>query len=271
MKKFLLLSVMALATLFAQAQIWQSNVKLCNNYISSENFNDLAGLAGVEAGSITYDHALSTLTLEGVKWTRPKSGTYYFIKVEETSSPVKVIFKGINEIDNSEMQRAVIFISENSDVTIEGESPEQSILQIKGGNGILMADQSYMYIKNMSITITDPIYPLNAYANTDLVNLTINNSNITTHPKYEMLKGLKSFELIDCKFETPMNAVYDEAQHAVLSEGALLKDIDVKIVTTATDIKNVGADKKAQKVIENGVLYIIRNGKRFDITGAEVK
>ena len=44
------------------------------------------------------------------------------------------------------------------------------------------------------------------------------------------------------------------------------------VVTSATGAENVRSDQKpSTKVLRNGVLYIVRDGKTYSITGQEVK
>lgn len=270
MKKTLLIAVMAVSTIFAQAQAWQSNTKFCGEYISSINVNDLATLAQVTSGTITFDYASNTLTLTDVVWTRPSSAIYYFICAEDMTKPLNVVFNGTNSFDNNSMQRVIIHSEPDTEVRVIGRSPKLDVVNIKGGNGINMSS-SHMTIKNLTLNFEDNDWTIGGWGPTVRSQLVIDFCNITAHPKNYMFDDLTSFQLIDCQFKTPVDAAFDATQFAVVSEGAKLKDIDVEIEAKATAIPQVHAQKQAGKVIKDGQLYIERNGELFDVTGARVK
>ncbi|MBR0297077.1 MAG: hypothetical protein IJQ95_06785 [Paludibacteraceae bacterium] len=270
MKKTLLIATMAISTVFAQAQAWQTTFKLCNVYITSENVNDLATVANVTSGTIEFNNSTNTLTLTDVNWTRPTSGTWYFIKSEDTGTPLNVVFKGTNILDNNSMQRAILHVDPSTEIRVSGGSPKSDNLTIRGGNG-LNIDQGLLTIKNLALTFEDNIWTIGGYGPSSMGQLIINFCDITAHPSNNMFDDLTSFQMIDCVFKTPADAVYDETQHAVVSEGVKLKDIDVKIIAKTTGIPQVHAQKQAEKVIVNGQLLIERNGELFNATGARVK
>ena len=270
MKKTLLIAVMAISTIFAQAQAWQSNTKFCNVYISSENVNALTTLAGATSGTITYDYASNTLTFTDVEWTRPSSGIWPLIKAEDTAKPLNVVFNGTNILDNNSMQRAILSTDADTDVRVIGRSPKLDVVTIKSGNGF-NASSSHMTIKNLTVNLENNDWTIGGWGPSARSRLVIDFCNITAHPKNFMFDDLTSFQLIDCAFKTPADAAYDEAQFAVVSEGAKLKDIDVEIEAKATAIPQVHAQKQAGKVIKDGQLYIERNGELYNATGARVK
>ena len=47
--------------------------------------------------------------------------------------------------------------------------------------------------------------------------------------------------------------------------------VKVKVVDQATGVENTKAEGKARKVVQNGQMLIIRNGEKYDVTGAKVE
>lgn len=272
MKKTLLIAVMAMATMFAQAQAWNSTVKLNGTYISSDNVEDLATVSGITSGTISYDYATNTLTLEDVAWKR--SGINYFVKFEAYGLPLTVIVKGINELDNNGQQRSLFFTDAETAMTIKGESPETSKLICKTGNNLCLNTNSEMTLKDLTIECIDDLWSIGGYGDKAMgKKLTIENCNITAHPQYGMFDNLQEeIDFIDCELTKPEGATFDTNKHAIVVDGALLKDIDVEVTATkASGIESVRNTKQAQKVVENGVIYLLRDGKRFNVLGAEVR
>ena len=81
-------------------------------------------------------------------------------------------------------------------------------------------------------------------------------------PIYFMVSGNAVVENADGALKITVDAVnsYDRPIHVVINAG----------VQTALD--NTTADKvAAQKVVKDGQVYILRNGKTYTVTGAEVE
>ncbi len=274
MKKILLIATMAVLTLTVQAQEWTAPITMNGNAITSDNVADINNLSGITDGSVSYDYPTNTLTIENVAWVRGSSNTQYFAKSLEYTMPLTIIVKGTCELDNGGQQRAFIFAAKNAAVVIKGEDVESSTLKFITGNNVNADENGEMTFQDLTVECVNSIWAIGGWSSsTPAKKLTIDNCNITAHPSAGMFVDVLDIEFIDCEFVKPEGAAFDAEKKAVVyGEGLKLKDVDVEVrATKGTGVENITAAKNAQKVVENGVIYLIRDGKRYNVLGAEVK
>ena len=104
--------------------------------------------------------------------------------------------------------------------------------------------------------------------------LTLDHCTLMAHPT-SIFGDLSEFNMVNCYFKQPADAVYNPDKHRVEINGNELANMDVQI--SASDkqgIEEVGIQPSAvsgQKVLRDGMLLIERNGKTYNAQGAEVK
>ena len=85
--------------------------------------------------------------------------------------------------------------------------------------------------------------------------------------------GEEDLYLVDTKtnIETPINETSQYTFNAVTGDNELRFVVIKKVKETTTGIDDTKAENSAQKILHNGMLYIIREGRIYDVTGALVK
>ncbi len=281
MKKTLLIAALVVLTISAQAQMWQDQVKIYSTQINTSNYENLAEIAGISSGTITYDHRSHTLTLEDVSWTcgGPDCTYYNFISVlEEGELNVKIV--GNVVFNHDKVQRPVFSVDKNAKMNIFGESENRADkINIIHGNGIAADENGEISIKNVTIHADSLIYGIGGLGNKKHAKkYTIENAEIWLSTKYEAFWYVDDVEFIDAEIASPAGAYYDEEKEAVVDEngeivtGYVENQPTLHIVSTIVSaVDNISNKMRAEKVIENGNIYLIHNGKRYNLLGAEVK
>ena len=275
MKKILLIAALAALTLSAQAQVWATPLRINGTDITSSNVDKLDSIAGISRGSMTYSYSTHTLTIDNVAWERKSGNTQYFAKAYEYPEPLTIVVKGTCELNNNGEQRSFLFADKNAAIVIKGEGVYNSTLKFITGNNINANEGGEITFQDLTVECIDALWCIGGWSSSSPAKkLTINNCNITAHPKFGMFDSMLDIEFVDCEIVKPEGAAFDVEKQAVVygEEGSKLKDVDVEIRSTKeTAVENISSIKNATKVIENGIIYIIRDGKRFNILGAEVK
>ena len=281
MKKTLLIAALAVLTISAQAQMWQDQVRIYSTQINTSNYEKLAEIAGISSGTITYDHRTHTLTLEDVSWTcgGPDCTYYNFISVLE-GGELNIKIVGNVVLNHDKVQRPVFSADENAKLNIFGGSENRTDkINIIHGNGINADKNGEISIKNVTIHADSLIYGIGGLGNLKHAKkYTIENAEIWLSSKYEVFWYVDDLELIDAEIASPAGAYYDKEQAAVVDvNGDMVKGYvedqpTLHIVSTLVSaVENISNKMKAEKVIENGNIYLIHNGKRYNLLGAEVK
>ena len=279
MKKIYLVALMSITTFAAAfAAEWESGIKVFGTQITSDNVSDLMSLFNdSEAeGTVTYDHATQTLTLTNVLLTSHDVWNNFFrFTSTAANKQFKVVVNGMCGFYNNGNKHSVFFAESGITITFEGGSsdPYKDAIQILEGNGFC-AENGTMIFRDVALDFTDVIFPLSGNSKSDLLALTLDHCTLMAHPT-SIFGNLSEFNMVNCYFKQPADAVYNPDKHRVESNGNELANMDVQI--SASDkqgIEEVGIQPSAvsgQKVLRDGMLLIERNGKTYNAQGAEVR
>ncbi|MBR1808620.1 MAG: hypothetical protein IJ776_04475 [Paludibacteraceae bacterium] len=273
MKKILLIAAVAMSALMLNAQAWQIPVSVLGTYIESSNYDKLGELAGITSGSIEFNTANNTFTLTNVVWNRAsaKNGsTHRLFTVEDGTYTFK--FVGSNLFDNAKQQRAVFFGGDNVQIVFLSESAAD--VTIKGGNMLSMTTDAEFYLKDMTLVGDSVLWGIGGWGeSTPMAMLGLDNANLTIVAKYNPVSNVNDIDFKNVDIVSPYGTMFsrDKKGFVDLTNTLLTDYAELKIMTRTTAVDNIKAMPKAQKVIENGNIYLIRGVKRFNLLGAEVK
>ena len=101
----------------------------------------------------------------------------------------------------------------------------------------------------------------------------MNVTNSTVSVTNGSIMGYISCTLTDCYFKTPQGGYYDTSKRRLVDangNGVISVEIVATGEPTSLEDLHVTGDH-AQKILHDGVLYIIRDGKVYNSTGIRVK
>ncbi len=272
MKKNLLLLAVAMSTLVLNAQVWQIPVTVLGTYVKSENFRNLAELMGVKSGTVEYDTRDNIFTFTDVVWDRSDAtngATNSLFAIYDGTYTFK--FSGSCYFDNAGLQRSIINAEDKVQVIIT--SDDGADVTIKGGNMMSMKNDAECHLENLSLTGDSVIFGIAGYSSvTPAALLAIDHANLTITAKAHPVCDVKNIDFKGVSIINPYNAMFSlEKKGFVDINDELLTDYVELKIGMSTSVEDMKLENKAHKVCENGAMYIIRNGKRFNILGAEVR
>jgi len=233
--------------------------------INSENASDVLG-----DGTVAYDRPTKTMTLRNAKLASVvfafTNGTLYL--------------EGNNQIfANATTENPPVGAAGDS-LTITGPGSVTLITQQADKAAIVKPGPS-LVIRNTTVNITTQSYAITgikistgSYTSTYPLDVLIDNSNVTLQAgQVGALNLVSSFTLERAEFVSPTDVDYFNGQFCVNYQ-PIAANTKVEIKAMAQGIEEVIAntpDNKAHKVLVDGVIYIVRDGKLFNLQGARVK
>lgn len=261
----------------------------CDVEVTGRNATDIP-VKSVLSGKASYDKATATLTLNGFK---NEAGTTMKGVENMTTDLLNIKLIGENILGAS------VAIETSYNLIVEGPGS----LQINGGDNtaaIHLATSSELTIKNSAYVEVNGYAGIKSNATIDCMAmgmdpgdaepssndaavLTINNASLHVKSTDEgAIFGFREANLTDAKVEeADVEFVFDclegsssPATFGFYSNTASDYAKEVTIVKTgATAVENIQSlpRSNSQKVIENGQVVILREGKRYNLLGAEMK
>lgn len=282
MKKVFLMAVLSVFALAVSAQSWESSVKIFGTKISSSNVDNLASLFGTDgftSGTITYDYASNTLTLDNVVITKKKGGWMFAFTCEDLRDAY-VVIKGTNVIDNNTASGPVFGLNNGVTLFVDGASKDatKDTIRIQNGGTDFIGDlyDSYgnsnkLRLRNLSLISYEVVWSLGGNNDERLLDLDIEKCYVRSYVTGGVLNHLASLNLKGCKFSKPANAALNETTHQVEANGEAPKLVEIT-VGKAQAINQVDATMSTSaKIVKDGVIYINRGGRLFTVQGQEVK
>ncbi|MBR1922658.1 MAG: hypothetical protein IJ838_02750, partial [Paludibacteraceae bacterium] len=233
--------------------------------INSENASDVLG-----DGTVAYDRPTKTMTLRNAKLASVvfafTNGTLYL--------------EGNNQIfANATTENPTVGAAGDS-LTITGPGSVTLITQQADKAAIVKPGPS-LVIRNTTVNITTQSYAISGIAlslgssyQEFPLDVLIDNSNVSIQSgQVGALNLITNFTLERAEFVSPADVDYFNGQFCVNYQ-PIAANTKVEIKAMAQGIEEVIAntpDNKAHKVLVDGVIYIVRDGKLFNLQGAEVK
>jgi len=233
--------------------------------INSENASDVLG-----DGTVAYDRPTRTMTLKNAK----------LASVVFAFSNSTLYLEGNNQIFANATTENPTIGSFADSLTITGPGSVTLITQQADKAAIVKPGPS-LVIRNTTVNITTQSYAISgitmgsgsSYQEFPL-DVTIDNSNVTIQSgQVGALNLISNFTLERAEFVSPADVDYFNGQFCVNYQ-PIAANTKVEIKAMAQGIEEVIAntpDNKAHKVLVDGVIYIVRDGKLFNLQGAEVK
>ncbi len=205
---FLLFLTLFLSSSFALQAQTIYDLQICGEVVTSDNCDDLSGIEGVE-GSVTYAPDTKILTLDNVSITcESTSGIISYIE------GLTIEVKNECTIQTSEDDGAVT-LTGTTEITGSGIFNLNSYIFAKAG----------LTIKNCVVNIESTQYGIAGNNGTSGENITIENSNVyVSETSMGTIMDVQSLTFVDCAIESPVGAVFDAGQHAVVLDGQVVKD-----------------------------------------------
>ena len=237
------------------------DIYIAGTRVTEDNASDI-----LEDSTVSYSAGTKTLTLNGA----------YIFANGATDLENTGIYVGEEDVTIEVVSASTIYDCEygiyfTKDATITGS--EQLIIINSPDNAIRMSENS-LTIDGANLNLASNNETLKGVnANT----LTIKSSTITASSEFSLVSAIggswQDVQLIDCYIELPEGGKYDLMEGGVVDKnGDLAQEVRIKR-TPGTSLEDivVPADK-AQKVLMDGILYIIRpDGKVYTLQGQEVK
>ena len=233
--------------------------------INSENASDVLG-----DGTVAYDRPTKTMTLKNAKLA-----SVVFAFFNST-----LYLEGNNQIfANATTENPPVGAAGDS-LTITGPGSVTLITQQADKAAIVKPGPS-LVIRNTTVNITTQSYAItgiefSAGSNTYSypLDVLIDNSNVSIQSgQVGALNLISNFTLERAEFVSPADVDYFNGQFCVNYQ-PIAANTKVEIKALAQGIEEVIAntpDNKAHKVLVDGVIYIVRDGKLFNLQGARVK
>ncbi len=165
--------------------------------VTSINCSNLAAIIGATEGSISYDPATTTLTLDNVK--TDNSGDKNTIKSSIEGLKINIVGSNTLKADGW----SLIDVSSNS--TIEG-SGTLNIENIRDDYCINVQNSATLTIKNCNLNVTSPKVCINGNLNEKLIidNATVSAANNDFN--YKLVYNFNTIDLINCFISEPVRA-----------------------------------------------------------------
>lgn len=163
--------------------------------------------AAIQSGTVSYDAATATLTLDNVV----ANGTYGAIWLDGATPAITIKLIGDNVLRSNACGLYMTgctdaLITSDCGGTLTIESKDEGIYYASSQEGTLT-------IKDCSVTISANSYGISGYLNgshTQSFNIIVDNSTVTTSgaPNYNTIQNLRTLQLIDCHISRPAGAEF---------------------------------------------------------------
>ena len=135
----------------------------------------------------------------------------------------------------------------------------------------LDGNNTQVYIANTTLNISASWYAIIGNNMGREASVEIENSNVTLQSGASgVISNVNSFTLNRAEFTAPADAMFFDGQLCANYQ-PIAANTKVEIKALAEGIENVELTGEASKVLIDGVIYIVRDNKLFDLQGAQVR
>ena len=235
--RFLIATMMAI---IATATGWaQTNygIKIDGVEITSANYQNITSANGFSAvtseqGSVTYNPATNTLTLDGAQIDGALT----------TTGPMNIVLIGSNMLEAMMLSMYESAISLGGDCTISGFGSLNC--SASNGEGIYIAANSTLTIKDCSVTVnatgSDTGYGGDGYDNGEghgirsvespaAAALVVDHAQVSAYGTNGSIRYISSLTLNGCEITSPQGASFESGWQGVGNSGGIIKDQPVII------------------------------------------
>ncbi len=208
----------------------------------------------LKQGTVSYDPAAKVLTLNNAY-----IDTLSWVEVSESHVTIELV--GENTIIYKPTSSSSYALKTNSADTIQGSGSLHLVGCLYGYFDII--------IRNTSISIQDG----RLYMLADDVVIENSNVEITVADGVSAMYDVTSLTLTDCEIVDPVGAVYDATARTVLLDGNTVSHLRIEGKRTGLEeiINAQGIMHKTQKIMHDGIFYILRDGKLFNALGGRIR
>ena len=216
-------------------------------------------------GSVVFDANSNTLTLNNANLS-----SIDYLTGPSYINHLNIRLIGNNMIFSTSSTASLLYLLNETRIT--GNGSLVLIGQESGQNGIVVRND--LYIENTSVNISvSSGYAIRGFSNDIQGNVHINNSNVTMQSGIEgVITNINSFELSRAAYAAPADVAFFNGQLCVnFQPVAANTKVEIKALAEGLDDVLANPADKAQKVLIDGQVYIIRDGKAYNMLGSEVK
>ena len=223
--------------------------------VTNENYTDPLG-----DGSVSFDPDSKQLTLRNAELQCLMAEMDLLdIHLERTN---RIIHTGYN---------AAAIVANVSELNISGSGS----LDLASRNNLsalaLDGNNTQVYIANTTLNISASWYAIIGNNMGREASVEIENSNVTLQSGASgVISNVNSFTLNRAEFTAPADAMFFDGQLCANYQ-PIAANTKVEIKALAEGIENVELTGEASKVLIDGVIYIVRDNKLFDLQGAQVR
>lgn len=207
-------------TAWAQGNI----LSICGKALNStDNYSDIKR-DGLSAGTISYDEASKTLTLDNVVLEYNVGGYVPLAAINSGIKDLTIKVIGTNKVSGN---KSAIILSE-ADATITGEGS----LELTSSNGMgIYAFGSVVTIKDCNVKLEGRVGFMgeDPLAKTGLI---VKRSNVTLKGSQNAASYFFKFELEDCSIVKPEGAQFVKAGRGIMLNGELVSECEIKTADT---------------------------------------
>ncbi|MBQ7191962.1 MAG: hypothetical protein IJS00_03710 [Paludibacteraceae bacterium] len=152
---------------------------------------------------------------------------------------------------------------------VDTNYPIYAAVNLNISNANLFATGTILCIQNLNITNSTLSVDYTIWGGGGNMNVTNSTVSVTNGS----IMGYISCTLTDCYFKTPQGGYYDTSKRRLVDangNGVISVEIVATGEPTSLEDLHVTGDH-TQKILHDGVLYIIRDGKVYNSTGIRVK
>ena len=229
-----MMAIIATATGWAQTNY---GIKIDGVEITSANYQNITSANGFSAvtseqGSVTYNPATNTLTLDGAQIDGALT----------TTGPMNIVLIGSNMLEAMMLSMYESAISLGGDCTISGFGSLNC--SASNGEGIYIAANSTLTIKDCSVTVnatgSDTGYGGDGYDNGEghgirsvespaAAALVVDHAQVSAYGTNGSIRYISSLTLNGCEITSPQGASFESGWQGVGNSGGIIKDQPVII------------------------------------------
>lgn len=286
MKKMtLFVALFAAITLSAQEPEWVAKIEIAGQQITSLNCQNLHELLNAtqydkkKEMSVTFDREKSVLLFRNadIRWYDVQNRP--FLNVDEN---LTIVAEGDNTV---EMESAKYFIVAKSDVTIQAANPDDDKLIAYGISwGQVAEDAPYSGIfvfldGNVNLTINSINFCAHYFvqgivgANEATNKVKFDKTSFYAAVSNEVTKEINEINLIGCEIKRPAGAAFSPELKGFAKDGKLVageKYFLISPISEAIDNPMVNGSQNG-KFFRDGQLYLMYEGRMYDVRGARVE
>ncbi len=181
------------------------DLQICGVDVDETNCNDLSVIDGV-SGTVTYDNATKTLTLDGATINSAKIG------ITSNIDGLVIKLQNDNTVNSSSTLPSIAF-TQPTEISGTGTLTTNSYIYIDGAS----TENASLKIKDCTIEVNDDFFGITGADGEVGESLTIENATVkATGSSVGSICDIASLTLVNCEITSPEGAVFDESQHAVV-------------------------------------------------------